>query len=71
MFEEAAEAFENALKIAPQKAEAVRSLAASLEKLGQEREAVRHLKRYLELRPTAPDREQIELQIETASGGNP
>lgn len=66
-YEHAITTFERTLEIDPTKAEAERSMAACLEKLGRDGEAADHLRRFLELRPDSPHREQIEKQIKAAS----
>jgi Flp pilus assembly protein TadD len=58
--------FNEALRADPELAEAERSLAAALERLGRDAEAVQHLRRYLELRPDAPDAEAVAGRIKEA-----
>jgi tetratricopeptide (TPR) repeat protein len=55
-----------ALRVDPALAEAERSLAAALERLGRDNEAVAHLRRYLELRPEAPDAAAVAERIKAA-----
>jgi len=64
----AAEAFGTALEIDPSFADAERSLAVALDQLGRGDEAVQHFRRYLELRPDAPDSQQIAEWIREAGG---
>ncbi len=62
-YEQAAAMFEKALELDSALAEAERSLGWTLVRLGRREEARRHLERYLELRPAAADRQQIEAQL--------
>ena len=64
----AAEAFGTALEIDPAFADAERNLAVALDQLGRGDEAVLHFRRYLELRPDAPDSQQISEWIREAGG---
>jgi tetratricopeptide (TPR) repeat protein len=64
--EAAVSAFSKALEIDPALAQAERSLAAALDKLGREEAAVEHLRRYLELKPDAPEAAAIAERIEAA-----
>ena len=57
-----------ALEIEPTLASAERSLAAALEKLGRDDEAVEHLRRYLELAPDAWDAETVRKQLKAHEG---
>lgn len=66
-YERAAELFTKAIELDPQHADSERGLAAALEHLGREDEAIPHLKRYLELKPDAKDSKAIAAKIE-ASG---
>jgi tetratricopeptide (TPR) repeat protein len=66
MFEQAAVMLSEALRVDPTMAEAERSLAASLERLGREAEALDHLRRYLELRPDAPDADIVSDKLRAA-----
>jgi tetratricopeptide (TPR) repeat protein len=66
MFEQAVVMLAEALRIDPGMAEAERSLAASLERLGRESEALEHLRRYLELHPDAPDAAVVAEKIRAA-----
>ena len=50
------------------RAEAEGDLAAALEQLGREEDALAHLRRYLELAPTAPDAEAVAEQIRGSEG---
>ena len=52
-----------ALEHEPERADATRSLAATLEKLGKESEAKAQLRRYLELAPEAADRDKVLEQL--------
>ncbi len=65
-YEPAVAAFTHALAIEPELANAERSLAASLEQLGRDEEAIAHLERYLELAPTARDAEAIREQLKNS-----
>jgi tetratricopeptide (TPR) repeat protein len=67
-YETAAKAFFIALEIQPAMARAERSLAQALGKLERTEEMTRHLKRYLELAPDAPDAEEVVKKIEAAAG---
>jgi len=64
----AAEAFGTALEIDPSFADAERNFAVALDQLGRGDEAVQHFRRYLELRPDAPDSQQIAEWIREAGG---
>jgi len=66
MFEQAAVMLSEALRVDPGMAEAERSLAACLEQLGREAEALDHLRRYLELRPDAPDAAVVSEKLRAA-----
>lgn len=66
MYEQAAVMLAEALRVDPGMAEAERSLAASLERLGRESEALEHLRRYLELHPDAPDAAIVSEKIRAA-----
>lgn len=66
MFEQAVVMLGEALRINPGLAEAERSLAASLEQLGREADALEHLRRYLELRPDAPDAPVVAEKLRAA-----
>lgn len=65
-YEPAVEFFTRTLEVDPNLADAERSLAAALEQLDREAEAVRHLKRYLELAPDAPDADAVAAKIREA-----
>jgi tetratricopeptide (TPR) repeat protein len=62
-YEEAEAAFRSALEIDGEMAEAEKSLAATLSKLDHSVEAREHLARYLELRPDAPDADQVREHL--------
>jgi len=64
--EDAVVLFTKAIELDPQNADAERSLAAVLEQLGREDEAIPHLKRYLELKPDASDAGAIAAKIDSA-----
>lgn len=66
MFEQAVVMLGEALRVNPDLAEAERSLAAALERLGREDEANEHLRRYLELRPNAPDASVVSEKLRAA-----
>jgi len=68
-YEAASQAFRKALEIEPGMARAEKSLAAALEQLGQDQEALEHLKRYLELAPDAPDAAEIREKVRLAENG--
>ena len=70
-FEEAAEAFSGALEVSPDRPDAERSLAATLDRLGRTEEAAAHFRRYLELRPDAADRDKVERQLAEYGGSHP
>jgi tetratricopeptide (TPR) repeat protein len=63
-YEAGAAAFGTALEIDPALARAERSLAACLEGQGQTADAIKHLERYLELAPEAPDAKNVAQKIE-------
>lgn len=67
-FDSAILAFEQAIDIDPEMAAAERSLAWALDESGQEREALSHFQRYLELQPDAPDAERVSQRIEALQG---
>jgi tetratricopeptide (TPR) repeat protein len=58
-YDAAVEAFRGAIEADPGRAASQRSLAAALERLGRDDEAREHLRRYLELRPDAPDADEV------------
>ncbi len=62
----ASEAFRSALEIDPGFADALRNLGVALDQLGREQEAVQHFRRYLDLRPDAPDAAEITRRIQGA-----
>jgi len=62
-YEQAEEAFRSALEIDGEMAEAEKSLAATLSKLDRTAEAREHLGRYLELRPDAPDADEVREHL--------
>jgi tetratricopeptide (TPR) repeat protein len=64
-FDQAIDAFRQALGIDPQMAQAERSLAGALDQAGREQEALEHFERYLELEPEAPDAERVSKRIES------
>ena len=66
MFEQAVVMLSKALSVDPGLAEAERSLAASLEQLGRNTESLEHLRRYLELRPDAPDAAVVAEKLRAA-----
>jgi tetratricopeptide (TPR) repeat protein len=61
--EDAVVMLQQALEVDPGLAEAERTLAAALEKLGREEEARAHLRRYVELRPDAPDASEASRHL--------
>jgi tetratricopeptide (TPR) repeat protein len=63
-FDAAIRAFRQAIEIDPQLAEAERSLASALDQVGQEQEALTHLRRYIELEPDAPDAQRVSERIQ-------
>jgi len=65
-YERAVGLFEKAIELDPGHADSERSLAAALEQLGREDEAIPHLKRYLELKPDSQDAAAIAAKIEAA-----
>lgn len=71
MYEQAVVMLTEALAVDPAMAEAERSLAASLERLGREAEALEHLRRYLELRPDAPDAAVVAERLRAAEKNGP
>ncbi|MDX1388541.1 MAG: tetratricopeptide repeat protein [Acidobacteriota bacterium] len=66
-YEAAEAAFRKAIEIKPEMAEAHRSLASTLVQTDRSAEAAEHYRRYLELRPDAPDADEIRGHIESAS----
>ncbi len=54
------------LVIEPTHARAERSLAATLEKLGEEEEALEHWARYLELAPQAADADEVAQKLKSS-----
>lgn len=66
-YEEAEQAFRTALEIDAEMAEAERSLGATLSQLGRTDEARKHLGRYLELRPDAPDADEVREHLASGS----
>ena len=66
LFEQAVVMLGKALSVDPGLAEAERSLAASLERLGRKAESLEHLRRYLELRPDAPDAAVVSEKLRAA-----
>jgi tetratricopeptide (TPR) repeat protein len=66
-YEDAVAIFSEALRVDPAMAEAERSLAAALERLGRDDEAREHLRRYLELRPDAPDAAAVSERLEAGA----
>ena len=66
MYDDAVTMLGEAIAVDPTMAEAERSLAAALEQLGRQSEAAEHLRRYLELRPDAPDAEAVSDRIRAA-----
>ncbi len=69
-YDDAAAAFRSAIAIDPSDARFEHGLGVALEKAGRKREAAEHLRRYLELRPDAPDREQVRAVIRSFEGGS-
>ncbi len=65
-FAEAKGAFTEVLAIEPTHARAERSLAATLEELGEEEEALEHWARYLELAPGAADADQVTQKLKSS-----
>jgi tetratricopeptide (TPR) repeat protein len=68
LYEKAADAFAQALATNPGNADAERSLGATLEQLGREKEAAQHFQRYLELRPDAPEANELKKRIAAITG---
>lgn len=69
--DEAIAAYQRALAADPKEAKAERGLGITFAAKGQKDEAVKHLKRYLELAPTADDADEVRANIaayEKASG---
>ena len=62
-YDTAVEMLEQALAIDPVLAEAERTLAGALDQLGREEDALGHLRRYLELKPQAPDAQRVSERI--------
>jgi tetratricopeptide (TPR) repeat protein len=65
-YEDAASMLTKAVELEPDLAQAERSLAAALEKMGRDDEARQHLRRYLELNPAAPDADVVSEKLESA-----
>jgi hypothetical protein len=57
-----------ALQLDPAWAAAERRLGSTLDQLGREQEAAKHLRRYLELKPKAPDSKQIIERLAAIEG---
>ena len=68
-YEPAIEALLLALEIDPGLARAERSLASALDQVGRDAEALVHLKRYLELKPDAPDSQRVHERIREIESG--
>jgi protein O-GlcNAc transferase len=68
-YERSVALFTKAIELDPEHAESERSLAAALEELGREGEAIPHLKRYLELKPDAPDSKAIAAKVKASEAG--
>lgn len=67
-YEDAVRVLAEALDLQDGFADAERSMGAALDQLGREAEAVKHLERYLELRPDAPEKEEIRKRIAAVNG---
>jgi tetratricopeptide (TPR) repeat protein len=65
-YEEAVAMLTKAVELEPGLHQAERSLAAALEKLGRDAEALEHLRRYLELHPDAPDAAAVSAKIKSS-----
>jgi tetratricopeptide (TPR) repeat protein len=65
-YEDAISMLTRAVELEPGLALAERSLAAALEKLGRDREAAEHLRRYLELNPDAPDAAAVTEKLKSS-----
>ncbi|MHC4137471.1 MAG: tetratricopeptide repeat protein [Planctomycetota bacterium] len=67
-YDDAVAAYRRALEIDPQLAEAERGLGGALDQLDEGKEALVHLRRYLELRPDAPDAQRVNERIRDLEG---
>ena len=67
-YEQAVQAFRQALEIDPAMASAERSLAGALDQLGDAEAALQHLRRYRELKPDAPDADKVNERIRALEG---
>jgi tetratricopeptide (TPR) repeat protein len=67
-YESAVETLRQALAIDPGFADAERTLAGALDQMGQAPAALEHLKRYLELKPDAPDAADVAERIRSIEG---
>jgi len=64
-YDSAVEILEQALEVDANLPEAHQTLANALDQLGREEEALPHLRRYLELRPDAPDAQTVSDWVRT------
>jgi tetratricopeptide (TPR) repeat protein len=65
-YEDAISMLTKAVELEPDLSQAERSLAAALEKLGRNDEALDHLRRYLEINPNAPDAAAVTEKLKAA-----
>ena len=68
-FGSAADLFQRSIAIDAETPDPHRSLAETLVRLDRESEAVGHFERYLELKPSAADADQVRSEIERISQG--
>jgi tetratricopeptide (TPR) repeat protein len=68
-YDKAIGAYRTAIEIDPTLAEAERSLAVALDLTERGDEALAHFRRYLELKPEAPDAERVSQRISELQGG--
>ena len=64
-------AYEEAVRLAPKDPAGYRGLGLAYAQSGARTEAVRFLRLYLKLAPTAPDRELVSKRIRLLGGGGP
>lgn len=69
-FSAAESAFQKALEVDPNYYQAEFNLAKNYQKMGKDNLAAKHYKRYLEMRPNAPDRSKIESRVNGLGGAD-
>jgi len=68
-YDAAVAAYQKAIAIDSELAEAERGLGGALDQLGREQEALAHFRRYLKLKPDAPDAERVTTRVREIEGG--